>query len=63
MAQRPKPNRSQLYAWWYLCIGAGFLLLGFRYLLLGDRWPLVILRWAISAGFFALSYFEFRRGR
>lgn len=52
--------RSRLFGWWYLTIGAGFVLLGIHRLLIGDRAWLVALRWVIALGFFALAYYELR---
>jgi hypothetical protein len=59
-------RRSRAYAWWYLLIGCGFLLLGLNRLVMRDTAWQVGLRWAVAAGFFTLSYLEFRlagRGR
>jgi hypothetical protein len=56
-------RRSRLLGWWYVAIGAGFVLLGINRLLLRERLWLVILRWLIAAGFFALGCFELRRKR
>lgn len=53
-----KPRRSPLLGWWYLSIGAGFLLLGFSRLLAGEPAWAVGLRWVIAGGFLALGYFE-----
>jgi len=55
-------RRSRLFAWWYLLIGCGFVLLGATRLVLRDTFWQVGLRWAVAAGFFALSYLEFRFG-
>ncbi len=55
-----KRRRPRWFGWWYLAIGAGFLLLGFNRLVIGDTWPGIILRWLISVGFFALAYLELR---
>jgi fatty acid desaturase len=55
-----KQRRPRLFGWWYLSIGAGFVLLGINRLLAGERaWP-AALRLLIAAGFFALGYFELR---
>jgi len=54
-------KRSRVLGWWYLSIGAGFVLLGVNRLLLHDRSWLVALRWAIAAGFFLLASFELTR--
>ncbi len=56
-------RRSLLFGWWYVSIGAGFVLLGVSRLLSGERLTLVTLRWLIAAGFFALGYFELVRRR
>ncbi len=56
-------RRSFLFGWWYVSIGAGFVLLGVSRLLAGERPVLVALRWLIAAGFFALGYFELVRRR
>lgn len=57
-----QPARSRLLGWWYVSIGAGFVLLGVNRLLHGDRSWLVTLRWVIAAGFFLLGYIELRLG-
>ena len=62
MPGRPR-RRSPLFGWWYISIGAGFLLLGINRLIAGDGWPMIALRWLIAAGFFTLGYFELRAGR
>ncbi len=54
-------KRSRWLGWWYLSIGAGFLLLGVNRLLMHDRSWLVMLRWLIAAGFFLLGSLELRR--
>jgi hypothetical protein len=56
-------KRSRVLGWWYLSIGAGFLLLGLNRLLIGDRSWLAALRWLIAAGFFLLGALEVRRNR
>ncbi len=56
-----KPSRkmrSQLFGWWYLTIGAGFVLLAAQRLLIGGAGWLIALRLVIAAGFFVLGYFE-----
>jgi hypothetical protein len=47
--------------WWYVSLGAGFLLLGLRAWLLGARFWTVLLRWLIAAGFLVLGWLELRR--
>lgn len=59
---RQRTTRSRLFGWWYLSIGAGFVLLGINRWLQGERLWLVLLRWAIAAGFFLLGGAEFRSG-
>ena len=50
-----KGLRTQLFAWWYFAIGAGFVLLAIRAAMVGERMWLVILRFLIAAGFLALG--------
>ena len=52
--------RSQLFAWWYFAIAAGFMLLGINRWLLGDLLWLVILRFGIAAGFLVLGYLTWK---
>lgn len=47
-----------LFGWWYVSIGAGFLLLAVNRWLIGDTAGLVALRAGIAAGFFILGYLE-----
>jgi Flp pilus assembly protein TadB len=54
-------NRSLIFGWWYVLIGAGFVLLGVNRLLVHDRPLLIGLRWLIAAGFFLLGWIELRR--
>jgi hypothetical protein len=56
-----KGRLKRLLGWWYVSIGAGFVLLGINRLLMGERLWLVLLRWAIAVGFFVLGWFELRR--
>jgi len=53
-------RRGRLLGWWYICIGAGFLLLGCYYYLLGERLGLVALRGVIGGGFLLLGWFQLR---
>jgi hypothetical protein len=53
--------RAWWFGWWYVSLGAGFVLLGLRAWLLGARFWTVVLRWVIAAGFFALGWLELRR--
>lgn len=50
--------RSKIFGWWYVTIGAGFLLLAANRILLGGSGWLIALRLLISAGFFLLGYLE-----
>ena len=61
MPRWPSPSvRSKLFGWWYVSIGAGFLLLGVNRLIVGEVLWLVALRFLIAAGFFALGFFELK---
>jgi len=51
-------NRSSLFGWWYLTIGAGFTLLAVQRILAGGVPWLIWLRLVIAAGFFWLSWAE-----
>jgi hypothetical protein len=59
MASWP-PSRSALFGWWYVSIGAGFLLLALNRLIVGGVPWLVAIRFLIAAGFFILGYFELK---
>jgi hypothetical protein len=50
----------RLLAWWYLCIGLGFILLGARASLGGAPGWTVVLRFIIAAGFLAVGAAERR---
>ncbi len=53
-------RRTKLFALWYACIAAGFLLLAVRAWVLGaPRWT-VILRGLIAGGFGLLAWLEHR---
>jgi tetrahydromethanopterin S-methyltransferase subunit C len=56
-------SRSHLFAVWYLCISAGFVLLGLRAMLVGAPMWTVILRWVIAGGFLALALLQRRDSR
>jgi hypothetical protein len=62
MRQQENRWRARLFGWWYVSIGAGFVLLGVSRLIQGGRAGPVALRWAIAAGFFLLGYLELRPG-
>jgi hypothetical protein len=53
-------SRSQLFGWWYITIGIGFLLLGVDRLILGGVPWLIAIRFVIAAGFVLLGYLELR---
>ncbi len=55
------PRLKRLMGWWYITIGAGFLLLGVNRMLHHERPWLVVLRWLIAAGFFTLGWVELQR--
>jgi hypothetical protein len=54
---------SRHWGWWYLSIGAGFLLLAVVSLLRGARLAQVVLRIVIALGFSILGGIQFRTGR
>lgn len=54
------PQRTRLFAWWYLSIALGFLMLTVRQILIGGRLPGIIVRLVISAGFALLAVYAFR---
>ena len=63
MRQHGNRWRARLFGWWYVSIGAGFVLLGLSRLIQGGPAGPVALRWAIAAGFFLLGYLELRPDR
>jgi len=61
MARRSNPSfRSRLFGWWYLSIGAGFVLLAVNRTMVGEARWLIAIRFFIAVGFFALGYFELK---
>lgn len=61
MPRWPAPSlRSKLFGWWYVTIGAGFVLLAVNRILIGGVPWLIGIRFAIAAGFFVLGYFELK---
>jgi len=50
-----KNRRARMLAWWYVCIGGGFILLAIRSELRGDPAWSVALRFLIAVGFVALG--------
>jgi hypothetical protein len=58
----PQPSgRPAWFAWWYVCIAAGFLLLALRQALVGGSTVSVVVRIIIALAFAALAYNEMRR--
>ncbi len=54
--KKPFSARSRrLLGWWYVAIGAGFILLGIQRWMLGEGLSALLLRWAIAAGFLLLG--------
>ncbi len=54
--RKPFSARSRrLFGWWYVAIGAGFILLGIQRWMLGEGVRALLLRWAIAAGFLLLG--------
>lgn len=54
-------NRARRwFAWWYVSIGAGFVLLAVHRWLIGESGWLIALRLVIAAGFFVLGWMELR---
>jgi hypothetical protein len=54
-AVEKKRRRTRMLAWWYVCIGGGFILLAIRSVLRGDRIWSVAVRFVIAAGFVVLG--------
>jgi hypothetical protein len=44
-----------MLGWWYVCIGAAFMLLGLRSFVRGDAVWSAVMRLVIAAGFVALA--------
>jgi len=53
-------SSRRIFAWWYICIGAGFAALGLRALIAGVPVWAVGIRFAISIGFMMLGVLSFR---
>ena len=61
MARGSAPSfRSRLLGWWYLSIGAGFVLLAVHRMMIGEARRLIAIRLLIAAGFFLLGYLELK---
>jgi hypothetical protein len=58
--RRARALRSKLLGWWYITIGAGFLLLAVNRILVGGEGWLIALRLVIAGGFFTLGCLELR---
>jgi hypothetical protein len=54
-------GRPAWFAWWYVCIAAGFVLLAVRQIVIGGWTVGIIVRIVIALGFAALAYTEMRR--
>lgn len=54
-------GRPAWFAWWYVCIAAGFLLLAVRQIVVGGLTIGIVIRIVIALGFAALAYSEMRR--
>ena len=63
MSDRRSSLRSRLFGWWYVSIGAGFLLLAIQRALIGGVPWLIVLRIVIAACFFCLGWYELRSKR
>ncbi len=48
-------RRIKFYVWWYVCIGAAFVLLAIRSYIWGDGAWSIAARLVIATGFFALA--------
>jgi hypothetical protein len=55
MKKRFSERTRRLFGWWYVAIGAGFILLGIQRQMLGEGAGALLLRWAIAAGFLVLG--------
>jgi protein-S-isoprenylcysteine O-methyltransferase Ste14 len=55
-----KRRRARMFAWWYVCIGAAFVLLGVRSVLRSDPIWAVGIRFVIAIGFAVLAAGTFR---
>ena len=53
--ERARSRRTKFYVWWYVCIGAAFVLLAIRSYIRGDGGWSIVARVVIAAGFFALA--------
>lgn len=53
--------RRRMFAWWYFCIAAGFVLLAINRVLIGDRAELIALRLVIAGGFVLLGLRELKQ--
>jgi hypothetical protein len=54
-------GRPAWFAWWYVCIAAGFVLLAIRQILIGGLPTGIVVRIVIALAFAALAYSEMRR--
>lgn len=54
-------GRPAWFAWWYVCIAAGFLLLAVRQATIGGSTVGIVVRVIVALGFAALAYTEMRK--
>ena len=58
----PRPSgRPAWFAWWYVCIAAGFVLLAVRQIVIGGFVSGIVVRIVIALAFAGLAYSEMRR--
>lgn len=55
--------QSKGWGWWYLSIGAGFLLLAIVHMMQGAAWTDIALRIGVAVGFALLGWMQLRFGR
>lgn len=56
-------RRPRWFAWWYLAIGAGFVLLAIQRIVTGGAGWVIGLRFVVAAGFFLLGWIELKSRR
>lgn len=56
-----RSGRPTWFAWWYVCIAAGFVLLAVRQIVVGGWTAGIVVRIVIALGFAALAYSEMRK--
>ena len=55
-----RARQARLLAWWFVCIGVGFLLLSLRSVLAHDQLWRVAVRLVIAAGFLIYGLYSLR---